>query len=412
MRNSFQNFGDLVKKATSYLIKIGYSPRSIDRFRKEWSLLAKYMDEKGIEEYTPEVGAQFLHSSAGHIEYRHLTEEQKNQIHNINILSDFVVTGVIIRGKKRQKVTLLNGEIGKVMIEYIQSSKKNKNLAPGTTQDYYRSLSNLLNFLNINEVTTIVGIRRDVIVRFCKSLDAYSYFTKREIISRIKEFTEYLFGNGYISEKVSEAIIKPRVIKSPKLPSFYSPAEFAQIVNSINRATPEGKRDYCIILLAARFGIRSSDICNFKFANLLWERSTIVFIQVKTGNPVELPLTAEVGNAIIDYLKNGRPETKAKEVFIRHTDPYVGLTKNHLYVICSKYMKKAGIIYDGRKHGLHSLRHSLATNLLESEVSLPIISGILGHSGTSCTKGYLRVDLTLLRKCALDLPEDRKEAML
>lgn len=412
MGSSFHSFEDLVKKATTYLIKINYSPRSLDRFRKDWSLLAGYMAEKGIVEYVPEVGVQFLHYSTGHIEYKDLTEDQKNQIHHINMLSDFVSTGVIIRGKRSQKTIPLDGEIGKVMIEYIRLSKIEKNLAPVTTQDYYRSLSILLNYLRINEVDTLVGINRNIIAAFCKSLDAYSHLTKCEIVLRIKVFTDYLFQNGHIPERVSEAMIKPRVIKRPKLPSFYSPDEVAKILASINRATPEGKRDYCIVLLAARLGIRTSDISNLKLSNIIWEKSTVSFTQVKTGILVELPLTAEVGNAIIGYLKNGRPETLAKEVFIRHTSPFERLSKNHLYTICSKHIKKAGIVYDGRRHGLHSLRHSLATNLLDSEVPLPVISGILGHSGSASTKGYLRVDLTSLRKCALDLPDNRKEVEL
>ena len=412
MENLFYSFEDLVKKATTYLMKIQYSPRSLDRFRKDWSLLAKYMDEKKIEEYTPEIGIQFLHYSSGHIEYRHLSEDQKNQIHHINILSDFATTGVIIRGKKSQKPISLDGEIGHAMIEYIQILKNEKGLAPLTTQSYYRSLSIFLDYLKRNEIITIIRIDKNIIVGFCKSLNNYSHFAKVEIVLRIRGFADFLFENGYIPERVSESIIKPRVIKRPKLPSFYSPAEVASILDSINRATPEGKRDYCIVLLAARLGIRTSDICALKFTNLLWERSTVAFTQVKTGNIVELPLTAEIGNAIINYLKNGRPETTAKEIFIRHTYPYEGLSKNHLYTICSSHIKKAGIIYDGRRHGLHSLRHSLATNLLESEVPLPIISGILGHSGSSSTKAYLRVDLTSLRKCALDLPEKGKEVSL
>ena len=412
MGSSFQSFEDLVRKATTYLIKINYSPRSLDRFRKDWAVLAKYMEEEGINEYSPDVGIQFLHSSTGHIEYQNLTEDQKNQIHHINMLSDFVSTGVIIRGKKCQKPIPLDGEIGKLMIEYIQLSKNEKNLAPTTTQDYYRSLSILLNYLNNDGIQTFGGINRSVIVSFCKSLDVYSHLTKCEIVIRIKGFVDYLYKEGHIPEKISEAMIKPRIIKRPKLPSFYSPSEVAKVFDSINRATPEGKRDYCILLLAARLGIRTSDIADLKLGNLLWERSTLAFTQVKTGLFVELPITAELGNSIIDYLKNGRPETTAKEVFIRHTSPYEGLSKNHLYTICSNHIKKAGIVYDGRRHGLHSLRHSLATNLLESEVPLPVISGILGHNGSASTKWYLRVDLTSLRKCALDLPENRKEVSL
>lgn len=412
MDNTFYNFAALVKAATSHLIKIGYSPRNLDRFRKEWSLLAKYMEVNGIEDYTPMVGSQYLQSCAGNIEYQHLNAAQKSQIHNINILSDFVATGVVIRNKKKQEPALLKGEIGELMIEYIQFNKSRKNLSPLTTQGYYRILSVLFSYLDNNQIYTLSELSKASVVGFCGALDNYSPSMRNEIIRKAKSFLLYLFQNNYIQDNISEAVIKPRFIHRPKLSSFYSPDEVARILGAVNRATLEGKRDYCILLLASRLGVRSSDINSLRLSNLFWDKSMICFTQKKTKKSVELPLTAEIGNAIIDYLKNGRPITENKEIFIRHTEPYDKLTTTRLYRICTKYMKKAGIVYDSRRHGLHSLRHSLASNLLDNEIPLPVISQILGHDGTSSTKNYLRVDLASLRKCALDLPKGRKEVLL
>lgn len=408
MNNLSYSFESLVKRATSHLMQIGYSPRSLDRFRKEWFLLAEYMEKNRIAEYSPAIGSQYIMSLTGHIDYQHLNAAQKNQIYNINILSDFAANGFVPKRKLPREKLPLTGEIGNVIIEYIKCYRVRKNLSPKTIQDYYRMLSVFFNYLYTNNIYTLSQLNYNQVIEFSKTLQDYSPLSRNDILCRIKDFCKFLFQEGYLSEDLSNAIIKPKLIKRPKLPSVYSPSEVDLIVHAINRATPEGKRDYCIILLAARLGIRTSDIMNLKFSNIIWEKSIITFTQFKTGIQVELPLTAEIGNAIIDYLRFGRPDSTEREVFVRHTNPYVAMSSNQLYLICKKYMKKAGIVYDSRRHGLHSLRHSLATNLLNAEVNMTTIAQILGHKGSSSTKNYLRVDINLLRKCILEVPNTKK----
>ena len=159
-----------------------------------------------------------------------------------------------------------------------------------------------------------------------------------------------------------------------------------------------------MVLLAARIGLRCSDIANMQFTNILWERKLISINQQKTKDPIELPLFPEIGNAVIDYLKHGRPQSNLPYIFIRHIPPYDNVCNNLLYGIIKKYMNLSGVEYDERKHGPHALRHSLATNLLNKEVALPVISSVLGHTRSESTMFYLRVDVNSLRKCALEVP--------
>jgi len=117
--------------------------------------------------------------------------------------------------------------------------------------------------------------------------------------------------------------------------------------------------------------------------------------------PVSLPLLQKIGWAIIDYLKKGRPITKSKNIFIRHTPPYDRLVS--VYSILQHYLALAGIeTSPDRPHGLHVLRHTLASRLLEQHTPVEIISEVLGHASISCTKDYLHVDINSLRRCALD----------
>ena len=131
----------------------------------------------------------------------------------------------------------------------------------------------------------------------------------------------------------------------------------------------------------------------------------ITIIQNKTREPLSLPLPSDVGWAIIDYLRNGRPITDYPNIFVTHNAPYKGSPfKSTLQNNFNKVLKRADIPIDKKKHyGWHSLRHSLATNLLQNDVEISIISDILGHSDVHAAKNYLRVNMDGLRKCALEV---------
>ncbi|WP_219812033.1 tyrosine-type recombinase/integrase [Alkalispirochaeta sphaeroplastigenens] len=147
------------------------------------------------------------------------------------------------------------------------------------------------------------------------------------------------------------------------------------------------------------------DICGLSFANLLWQENLIVLIQEKTKKRIELPLLVDVGNAIIDYLKYGRPVSQLQYIFLHAGHEERKLSEPTLHSIVSVYLKRAGVTnVEKKKHGPHALRHSLAGFLLQKETPLPVISEVLGHDSTETTKSYLRIDMQQLRQCALEVP--------
>lgn len=172
-------------------------------------------------------------------------------------------------------------------------------------------------------------------------------------------------------------------------------------------ATPKGKRDYAILLLVVRLGLRVSDIRGLKLSSLNWNRKMISLIMQKTKQPLELPLLDDIGWAIIDYLKNGRPQTKSDRVFVRHRAPFDSFGENEsFYRELHRYLVVAKLDIPLDVHcGLHSLRSTLARNMLEAKASLPVISEVLGHKSIHTTSIYLKIDLNGLRKCALN-PEE------
>ena len=146
---------------------------------------------------------------------------------------------------------------------------------------------------------------------------------------------------------------------------------------------------------------------NLKLCNLNWSDSVISIVMQKTNQVLTLPITEVVGEALIDYLKHGRPKTPFENVFLTHNAPFAPFAdNNNLYNIIQKYIRAANIeVPKGKKHGVHSLRHSLASVLLEQNISLPVISDILGHINSDSTNYYLKIDINKLRDCALSMEE-------
>jgi integrase len=194
--------------------------------------------------------------------------------------------------------------------------------------------------------------------------------------------------------------------KQTSIPSVWTNDELKKLIGAIDRGSPKGKRDYAIILLACRLGLRCADIKNLLFENFIWSEKKLSFIQSKTRQPMELPLVADVGWAVIDYLKYGRPKVDSPCVFVRHLAPFLPFSEDdHLHQLIRRYMEKAHIPVLNKRRGMHSLRHTMASVLLEADTPLPVISDIIGHLDTNSTAVYLKVDMKHLAECPLDFEE-------
>jgi integrase len=184
----------------------------------------------------------------------------------------------------------------------------------------------------------------------------------------------------------------------------WDPADVTKIIEAIDRSNPSGKRDYAIVLLICRLGLRAVDVKRLRFSDLDWPANQVSVLQAKTGRRVDLPLLKDVGWAIIDYIRGGRPVSDWPQVFIRHTAPIGPFSdQDHLHQILVKHARVAHVrVGEQRRHGMHSLRHTLATQLMEDGTPVEQIADILGHQSVQSTGVYLKSSLGLLAKCALD----------
>lgn len=382
-----------------------YKETNLKRFFHTWDHLQEYMDVRHIGFYTEEVGFGFHNDWHKGKPYASLTKRQRERVRHITVLTDVLTRGTISRHCRKKRVFIFEGELGKPFnnfIEYESSTKKQSSL-----ERYKERLNNLYRFL-LSKDKKLKDFDMPLAMVFLRQLDQEKSTPDRNnIIMTVRVFIRYLCEKGFLPENQPSkwmSLMAIRYIRIPKIPSVYTLEEVEAMLLSIDRAHPQGKRDYAMVLLAARYGLRISDINGLRFNNLDWERNQISIIQQKTGKRVNLPLSEEVGNAIIEYIRYGRPLIDLPYVFITARAPYKELSGNTLGKSMIEWMRVAGINTATRKHGPHALRHSLATNLLKSQQPLPVISEILGHASTDSTMLYLRVDINLLRQCALDVP--------
>ena len=255
--------------------------------------------------------------------------------------------------------------------------------------------------------TVLQSITPELFADFVSSLnDRYSSQGKASILYTIRNFFSYDEFSEMLTFDLLPFLSGIHSKKHERLPSFYTAEEVRRILNAVDRSTPWGKTVYLMMLLACVYGLRSSDIKTFGFDDINWARRTITIIQFKTHKEVYLPITDEVLFALLDYIKNARPKVENPKVFIRLKKPYIPYSINdHFGDKIFPYFEIAGVDTKGKHHGLHSLRHSLATSLLDIGTPVNEIAVILGHTSAVSTKTYIWSDIEHLRIAALEVPE-------
>lgn len=400
---SINTFDVMADDLLSYLTLKGYGKETISRYRNCIQRIKMYLEKQGVIIFNAETCSHFVEHLIGNGSYQNLSRFEKDQVRGANVILEYRLTGNMSFRTSRKDMNLY-GKIGSIISEYL-SYRKSRSISIRTLENDKLYLKRFQDFLENHKITDIENISNSDILSYIRNLSFSSKSTVHCSLSTLRGFLRYLYDSGKINSDLSYLVPKDNYKPEAKLPGTYEKHEIESIIKAIDRGNPKGKRDYAIILLAARLGLRASDICRMKFEELLWEENLIVLKQKKTSQPIELPLLPEIGNAIIDYLKYGRPHSELPYIFLHVNPCYERLQAPTIHSIVYQYMRQAGITnISQKKHGPHSLRHSLAGFLLEKKTPLPVISEVLGHRNTESTKLYLRIDLESLRQCALTVP--------
>jgi len=293
--------------------------------------------------------------------------------------------------------------------EYLlfQDACEERHYANATIISIKQILHKFVDFLDKEKVAESSGITPSHITKFLGRYSTAKPKYVATILSVMRNYLSFLYQQGFTKEELSRSLPKVRIMRNAFIPYSWNTEDVKKLLGAIDRADPKGKRDYAILLMVVRLGLRVSDIRGMKLSNLNWNRKTITFTMQKTKRPIELPLLDDIGWAVIDYLKNGRPQTLSDRVFVRHRAPFDAFGENEsFWRDMHRYMVKAGLDIPLDVHcGMHSLRSTLARNMLEANAPLPVISETLGHQNINTTSIYLKIDISGLRRCALDPDE-------
>jgi integrase len=386
---------DLIELCQRQYSEYGLAPTSKVNLTSVIRTLVQFMKKREIMEYTQDVGDKFLDFQ----QEKGLTEgTMKAQRRAIFLLQ--------LKMEARPYATMAHriehkfpGEIGRIAEEYIEAYSREHRLSENSERDMKRSLSLFSEAIEAKGCS-LSDLSLSIVKGFFSSTQNQTY--SRLIV--VRRFVSFLCREYGLDKDMQLWLQDFKLTKEKNIPSVYSADEIVALEKSFPRNSLTGKRNYAMVLLASRLGLRSGDIARLKFSDIDWDRNVINIIQHKTSVPVELPLLKDVGEALIDYIMNGRQKSDSQYIFLKINAPIRPINSYSVGNAVHRHLIEAGIDISGRKSGAHALRHSLATILLANETKLPVISGILGHTTTESTRYYLGVDVKGLLLCSHEVP--------
>lgn len=369
------------------------------RYSRSMDLLISFAEMSGYENYSPEVGMAFYESEKlrdyvgdSTLGYRRAC------IRHLNV---FLFGSTFWQRKPRN---VFKYKTNRVPLE-----------CPKQFADIFENFMVTINRLGLKEIT-VEQYRRTCIMMLqdfdSQGIGEWKSLTVEHLTTAFKRSTnkyhfvtysrrlfQYLSDGGVVS--ANYALVLPRMAKKRNLPSVYSKEEIDTLLKSVERFMPHGKRDYAMLLMALRLGLRQSDIRELRFENVDFERSQVRLTQYKTGVALQLSIPDEVASALHDYIDNGRENSDSLHIF---TNGYgMSLTRAAVTHIISRHFEQANIDVGSRHHGPHSLRMTFASQLVEERVPYEVVRTLLGHVSTSSTKHYVEFSIEGLRSCSLEI---------
>lgn len=388
-------------------LKMGYSPKTIDGYTRIWNRYIKWSN-KDIVYYNEEDYDKFLleHYNFDVTTYSNKSKSRDQQyIRSKRMLDNFEEYNKIMKRKSLPSnlYSRYPNEWEKYLNDYVYYCKECRQNSNGTIKVKKDYLKRMLSYFYQNGCKKLHDVSQKHVVGFINHSIDKGDRSKGRYFYILKGFLTYLFIEDILSEDLSIYIPKAKRSYNKRIPTYFSMTEVDEILSVIPREKSVEKRDYAIIIIAARLGLRIHDILNIKNKDIDWVNNKITVYQSKNNNLNTLPLTKEVGWAIIDYIKNGRPITDNEYLFVKMVYPY---EKMEQFTSFNKYFEKTGIeVEEDNKKGIHNLRHSLATNMLDTNTSIDIIASTLGDSIETTSNTYLRVADKQLKECVLEVNE-------
>ena len=396
---------ELVTRAEAVVSALGHAPSTLWQYRWAWSQIELFCCQREADELTDELVASFLGFVEAEYRQGRLKEWKRKLLRKaMLVLSEVAQTGTYTWSVSRVRHPNdgLDATLRQVQ-EQFEQWLKSQGLATATQDLYAVVARKVLAWLPERGITNVGQLSpSDLSAAVVFLGGSYRPGSMRTVVTALRVLCRFLEGAG---ARAGLARAVPTVFaRRVRSVTVLAAPVVEQVVNSPDPATPIGRRDRAMLLLAARTGLRPGDIARLRLSDVDWRQGQITVTQHKTATVVTLPLLADTGTAIAEYLLQDRPpDTGDDHVFLRSQAPYVALRSTDLHHVAATAFARTPTASTGVPgHGMRVLRASLATRMLEQETPLPVIAGALGHRGIESAKHYLAGDETRMRQCCLD----------
>lgn len=401
-----ENLYGLVYQTKQALANFNLSEKSLHNYNYDgFEPILRYCNQCGIAKYSEDILVGFVANARSAYETHQMCRSVYQNVRKVAaLLKEYHDSGTLewhyLPPWDHKPLTLL---FSKAVEDYCETNRRNRTLATGTIATNKSAIRQFLFCVEDMGIRDFSVMTRRI-VNDCITILASRYpHGMKSCIPAIRSFLAFLHDKGLTVEALQTAI--PETFAPRRAIRFgFAPEELDLLLSSADCSTAVGKRDYAMMLLAIQTGLRVVDISGLTFQTIDWRSSEFHVIQHKTGRALSLPMEPEVGNAIADYILNGRPECECSFVFLSKNAPYRRLHNRSASSIVCRYMKKCGIDREIiPRRGFHSFRRSFGARMLQSEIPLEMLSEMLGHSNMDSTKPYVAVDEIGLRSCAIGL---------
>ena len=309
--------------------------------------------------------------------------------------------GLVVPGFAGSRRVLLGVPFSDELPGFFEHLLCERGLRPTTLHGYGCYLRSFEQYLGQVGVTQLVELSPALISEFIaeRSRSGMATASVGLLCGALRGFLRYAYRQGVLVSDLSKTVDRPRTYRLSDIPRSISPAEVSQVLASVDRSSTRGKRDYAALLLLATYGLRSREIAAMTLDHVDWKRERLSVPGRKGGHSTAFPLSTSVGEALVDYLQHGRPQSAERHVFFMAFAPVRPISPVAVSKLATKYLLKAGI--EVPRPGSHTLRHSCVQRLVDADFSLKTIGDFVGHRSPKSTEIYTKVAVEALREIAL-----------
>jgi len=401
--------GPEIERYVVWLAERGYRPRSVlhrvpmlvafGEFARDQGARATEDLHLHVETF---VADRVAHRQALRRDAAPLRQEPGKEFRGpIEQMLELVVADYHGRGRRHHVIPF--GQSVPGFFEYLVTER---GLRPASIRQYQHHLSRFEVYLERIGVQRLRELSPPILSAFIveRSRAGVAKSTVGGTCGVLRVFLRYAHRQGHLRTDLSAAVEGPQVYRLSSIPRSISWDQVGEVLGAVDRRTPAGKRDYAILLLLVTYGLRGREVAALTLDDIDWKRERLAVPERKAGHSTAFPLSSAVGEALVDYLQHGRPQSSERQVFFRAAAPVRPVGAAAVSSIARHYLLRAGI--EVPRPGSHTLRHTAVQRLVDADFTLKTIGDFVGHRSPRSTEVYAKVAVEPLREVALGHGEE------